>query len=133
MCSTVVQGEFLITGDLTFYETDNLEKAFYLTAILNSDLMTQQIKILKSSRHIFKLPFEIPIIKFNDKSIAHKKLALLGAKAQNMAKANVDEIFEKKTKEISKYRIQSILKVKLQNILTQIDEILFKEFNIRKS
>ncbi|MHA1458923.1 MAG: hypothetical protein ACTSQR_04580, partial [Promethearchaeota archaeon] len=52
--SAVVQGDFLITGDLSFYSTNNMNEAYYLSAILNSPLMTKQVQIKKSSRHIFK-------------------------------------------------------------------------------
>ena len=70
LSAAVVQGDFLITGDLSFYATDTLEEAYYLSAILNSNLLNEQIKIKKSSRHIFKIPFENPIQEYNknDKS-----------------------------------------------------------------
>ncbi|MFX0036823.1 MAG: class I SAM-dependent DNA methyltransferase, partial [Candidatus Hermodarchaeota archaeon] len=76
--SAVLQGNFLITGDLSFYNTNNLEEAHYLSAILNSNIITEQIRIIKSSRHIFKLPLDFPIKKFNSHDPNHKKLAELG-------------------------------------------------------
>ncbi len=130
LSSAVVQGNYLITGDLSFYNTNSLDEAFYLSAILNSNLMTGQIKILKSSRHIFKLPFEVPIKKFNDKSFSHQCLVKLGKKGQNIAKKAVNEIFKKKGNEISKYKIQKKLTQKLSAILNQIDDILIKELKI---
>lgn len=131
LCSTVVLGDFLVTGDLSFYDTNSLNEAYYLSAILNSNLMTSQIKILKSSRHIFKLPFEIPIKKFDDYSPSHQKLVTLGREAQLKAKLTADESFKRNQNEFSKFRLQNLLKVKLKTILKQIDELLFEEFDLR--
>ncbi len=131
LCSTVVLGDFLVTGDLSFYDTNSLNEAYYLSAILNSNLMTSQIKILKSSRHIFKLPFEIPIKKFDDNSPSHQKLTNLGREAQILAKLTSDETLRSNQDKISKIRLQNLLKVELETILTQIDELLFVEFNLR--
>ncbi len=132
LCSTVVLGDFLVTGDLSFYDTNNLNEAYYLSAILNSNLMTSQIKILKSSRHIFKLPFEIPIKKFDKNSPSHQKLSALGREAQLNAKLYSDEILRCNQNKISKIKLQNLLKVKLKTILTKIDQLLFVEFDLRK-
>ncbi len=125
--SSVIQGNFLITGDLSFYDSDNLCEAYYLSAILNSNVMTNNIKIMKSSRHIFKIPLDIPIKKFNEKSQNHSKLAELGKNGQETAKSTVSALLEKNKNNLSKFKIQNILRKKLTRILTQIDEILRKE------
>ena len=39
--AAVVQGDFIVTGDLSFYSTDNLNEAYYLSAVLNSPLITK--------------------------------------------------------------------------------------------
>ena len=126
--SAVVQGNFLITGDLSFYDTENLEEAFYLSAILNSDLLTKQVKIMKSSRHIFKLPLDIPIQKFDPKNITHHKLAELGEKGQTIAIQSINTFIENNKGNYTKFKIQNMLSEKLNPILVQIDEILMKEF-----
>lgn len=131
LCSTVVLGDFLVTGDLSFYDTNSLNEAHYLSAILNSNLMTSQIKILKSSRHIFKLPFDIPIKKFDENSPSHQKLSALGKEAQHNAKLTSNEILRSNQNKISKFKLQNLLKVKLKPILAQIDDILFVEFDLR--
>ncbi|MHA1659399.1 MAG: HsdM family class I SAM-dependent methyltransferase, partial [Promethearchaeota archaeon] len=87
--SAVVQGKYLITGDLSFYDTENLNEAYYLLAILNSELMSNQIKIKKSSRHIFKIPFEIAIKKFDNRNINHQKIAELGKRGEKIAKSTI--------------------------------------------
>jgi len=132
LCSTVIQGDFLVTGDLTFYDTENLDEAYYLSATLNSSLLTKQIQIVKSSRHIFKLPLDFPIIKFDETSLSHQKLVKLGKKAQKIAEKTAIEISEQNLKFLSKFKFQNILKDKLKTIFIEIDKILLKEFAIHK-
>ena len=54
--SAVVQGDFLITGDLSFYSTNDINEAYYLSAILNSPLMTKQVQIKTVSYTHLTLP-----------------------------------------------------------------------------
>lgn len=125
--SAVVQGDFLITGDLSFFSTDNINEAYYLSAILNSPLMTSQVQIKKSSRHIFKIPFEIPIKMFNEINKNHLDLANLGRKAHKTSKTLILEKFKGNTSNVSKNKLQTFLSENLANILEQIDEVLKKE------
>lgn len=127
--SAVIQGDFLITGDLCFYDTNNLNEAYYLSAILNSNILNNQIKIMKSSRHIFKLPLDLSIKKFNPHSAYHQKLVELGKRGQEIAIQVINSILNKKTK-ISKIKTQNILNEELSTILIQIDEILNYELNL---
>ncbi|MHA1671263.1 MAG: HsdM family class I SAM-dependent methyltransferase, partial [Promethearchaeota archaeon] len=84
--SAVIVGDFLVTGDLSYYDTKNIEEAYYLSSILNSRFINRQIRIRKSSRHIFKKPFEIPIPKFDTSNKLHLKLADLGREGHDIAK-----------------------------------------------
>ena len=122
--SAVIQGDFLITGDLSFYSTNNLNEAYYLSAILNSPLMTSQVQIKKSSRHIFKIPFDIPIKIYDENNINHKKLAELARKAHKISKTSTLELLRRNNHTISKNKIQSILSKDLSLILKEIDVIL---------
>ena len=122
--SAVVQGDFLITGDLSFYSTKNMNEAYYLSAILNSPLMTKQVQIKKSSRHIFKIPFEIPIKIYDKNNENHRKLAELAKKAHKISETTTIELKRKNNQPISKNKIQSILSKDLAPILHEIDEIL---------
>jgi hypothetical protein len=127
--SAVVQGDYLVTGDLSFYATESLEEAYYLSAILNSNLITNQVKIMKSSRHIFKLPFEVPIQKFDPKNHIHLKLVELGEKGQTIAVTNVKTWIDNNKGKYSKSKIQTLLYEKLKPILDQIDDFLIKELH----
>jgi len=122
--SAVVQGDFLVTGDLSFYSTNNMKEAYYLTAILNSPLMTRQVQIKKSSRHIFKIPFEIPIKIYDKNNENHRKLAELAKKAHNISETSTVDLIKKNNRAISKNKIQSLLSKNLAPILNEIDEIL---------
>ena len=122
--SAVVQGDFLVTGDLSFFSTDNISEAHYLSAILNSPLLTHQVQIKKSSRHIFKIPFEIPIKIFDATNKYHLELANLSKKAHKLSKSLTSEMLERTGKKISKIKIQKILHENLTHILYKIDEIL---------
>lgn len=127
--SAVIQGDYLITGDLSFYGTENLKEAFYLSAILNSYLITKQVKITKSSRHIFKLPFDFPIQEFNINNPNHLKLAELGRKGQELAINNLNIFIENNKDNITKFKIQKMLIGKLKPILTEVDKIFIREFH----
>ena len=127
--SSIIQGDFLVTGDLSFYDTDNLDEAYYLIAILNSDLMTKQIQIKKSSRHIFKIPFENAINKFNSKNKNHTELSRLGRMGEDIVKKSISDLklSEVPKRNLSKIKLQSFLSKKLEHIIQQIDTILHLE------
>jgi len=125
----VIQGDFLVTGDLSFYATENLDEAYYLSAVLNSDIITKQVSIKKSSRHIFKLPFELPIEKFDRERDDHIRLAELGKKAEETAGGVIKTLLNKKDTEISKRALQNTLKSTLKPIMHQIDKIIASLLN----
>ena len=125
--SAVVQGDFLITGDLSFFSTDNLNEAYYLSAILNSPLLTNQVQIKKSSRHIFKIPFEIPIKIFDETDINHLELANLAKEAHRISESLTLGMIKNNSGSISKIKIQRFLNENLVHILFQIDENLANE------
>jgi len=128
--SAVIQGDFLITGDLSFYNTTDLNEAYCLSAILNSNILTEQIKIMKSSRHIFKLPFNVGIKKYDSKNLTHQQLANLGRTGQEIAISTIKNALIENKDKFSKYKIQNILNKEIEPILNQIDGLLIKEFKL---
>ena len=128
LSAAVVQGDFLVTGDLSFYATEILEEAYYLSAVLNSKLLNKQIKIKKSSRHIFKIPFEIPIQKYDPMNKSHQNLAQLGIQGEKLTKRQIKNLNSEKNQSISRYKLQNMLSVKLEPILAEIDEFLKPQF-----
>jgi len=126
--SAVIEGDYLITGDLSFYDAKTLEEAYYLSAILNSPLINKQVRIKKSSRHIFKIPFENPIKKFNPHDENHKILADLGKKGQVISEQTYEQLIRSTNQIPSKIKLQKILKKELNFLLTEIDNFVVKEF-----
>ncbi|MFX1338281.1 MAG: N-6 DNA methylase [Promethearchaeota archaeon] len=127
--SAVVIGDFLITSDLSFYDTNNLDEAYYLSSILNSILISKQVKIKKSSRHIFKIPFEVPIKKFDANNQNHKLLAEISKECHNIAEKTTIELMGKDPHNLSKIKLQKILNKRLNSHFKQIDEILKFDLN----
>ncbi|MFX1496117.1 MAG: N-6 DNA methylase [Promethearchaeota archaeon] len=126
--SAIIQGDYIITGDLSFYDAKSLEEAYYLTAILNSPLINNQVRIKKSTRHIFKIPFECPIKKFNINDKNHNIIANLGKKGQLIAESTFNNIIKTTHQIPSKIKLQKIIEKELKPILTKIDNFVIKEF-----
>ena len=126
--SAVIQGDYIISGDLSYYSTKDLDEAYYLSAVLNSKLFTNQIRIIKSSRHIFKKPFSFPIKKFIPQNINHQKLANLGKKGEKEAKIIFNN-FGKNNRKFSYFSFKEILNIKINQILDEIDNIVKVEFS----
>ena len=82
---------------------------------------------MKSSRHIFKLPLELPIKRYNNTNPRHQKLVKLGKKGHEIASKTVETLVKETKNHISKSNIQSSLKIKLESISTRIDNILTLE------
>ena len=95
-------------------------------AILNSDLMTKQIQIKKSSRHIFKIPFESAIKKFDANNENHIRLSRLGRIGEDIVKNSISDFNFNKVpnRNLSKIKLQSFIRKKLVNLIQQIDTIL---------
>ncbi|MBN1214289.1 MAG: N-6 DNA methylase [Candidatus Lokiarchaeota archaeon] len=120
--SAVIQGNYIISGDLSYYSTDNLEEAYYLSAILNSNLITNQIQIIKSSRHIFKKPFNFPIRKFNPQNKNHRELASLSKKAEKEVIIYFSNLEKKRPTTF--FFPKGIINNKISQIINDIDNIV---------
>lgn len=126
--SAIIQGDYIITGDLSFYDAKSLDEAYYLAAILNSPIINRQIRIKKSSRHIFKIPFESPIKMFNTNNENHKIIADLGKKGQFIAENFYNNLIKTMHQISSKSKLQILIDRELKPILTKIDKFVIKEF-----
>lgn len=125
--AAVIKGNYLVTGDLSFHAVENLDEAYYLSAILNSPFMTKQIKIRKSSRHIFKIPWEMPIKKFDPSSAIHGQLAELGEKGENLTASHLTTLKNNGKITHSKMSIQNQLKRILTPLLDKVDKLVERE------
>ena len=122
----------MTTGDLSFFDTDDINEAYFLSAILNSKVMNKQIRIKKSSRHIFKIPFDVPIPQYDEKIKIHLDIANLGKEGHQKAQQVVNDVLNKNLY-TSKLKIQNILEKKLQRIFNEIDEKLYLLFDLKNN
>ncbi|MFX1552952.1 MAG: class I SAM-dependent DNA methyltransferase [Promethearchaeota archaeon] len=76
----------IIGSENYYYSTDSEHEAYYLSAILNSPILSQNIKMIKSSRHIHKRPFMFPIPLYNENNLLHKELTKSGKKNESIVK-----------------------------------------------
>jgi SAM-dependent methyltransferase len=73
---------FIAEAKTMFYETNNDMESHYLCAILNSDVINEEIKSYQTrglfgERDIIRRPFMLPIPKFDPKKPIHRRLAEL--------------------------------------------------------
>jgi len=100
------------------FETNSLREAYYLSTILNSNVLSKIIKPyqprgLYGARAIHRRPLEFSIPKFDEKSETHIKIALTGIECHK----KVQELIKH---DISKRQIRSAIK----NEIREIDEII---------
>ncbi|MFW9895981.1 MAG: class I SAM-dependent DNA methyltransferase [Candidatus Thorarchaeota archaeon] len=111
----------IIGSENYYFSTDSEEEAYYLSAILNAPNLSRNIKIIKSSRHIHKRPFNFPIPNYNQNNIIHKKLAKKGKNCHIV----VQELFMNNPKITSK-KARIFINRKLVKIEELTDKIVFK-------
>jgi len=78
--SAVIDNEeqgIVICSENYYFSTDSLNEAHYLSAIFNSPVLSKNIKLIKSSRHIHKRPFSFPIPLYDNNNDIHRKLNFL--------------------------------------------------------
>jgi hypothetical protein len=88
---------------------------------LNSPNLSKNIKLIKSSRHIHKRPFDFPIPIYDENSSIHKKLA----KKAKTCHLLVYELFLKNPK-ITAEKVRIFINRKLVKIQDLTEEIVFK-------
>ncbi|MBD3212813.1 MAG: N-6 DNA methylase [Candidatus Lokiarchaeota archaeon] len=122
--AAVLKGDLIITGDLSFYDSNSLEEAYYLSAILNSPLLTKKVRIMKSSRHIFKIPFNLPIQKFNQENKHHQELAYYGKLGEKEVRTLYNLTKTQNTTSVSKRKLEKQIAQRLDPLLGKINEII---------
>jgi hypothetical protein len=132
LTSAVIKGNYLVTGDLSFFDTNDINEAYYLSAILNSKIMNEQVRIKKSSRHIFKIPLDLPIPLYDDKVKIYLDLANLGKIGHQKAQKILEGALNK-NQYTSKFKMQKILEKKLKTVFNEIDEKLYLLFNLKNN
>jgi len=85
-----VKNGVVVESTLYHYETNNVDEAYYLVAILNSSVLDELIKPMQSKgefgeRDIHKKPLEFPIPRYDPNNDVHRCLSELGRKASEIA------------------------------------------------
>ena len=130
----------IVESTLYHYETNDINEAYYLVAILNSSILDQLIKPMQSrgkfgERDIHKKPLEFPIPKYNPDNEIHKCLSELGKKASEIAQRLLPLIlsqhgYDKKLAERGVLMPQEVATVRreiresLKDLIQQIDDLV---------
>ncbi|MHA2130108.1 MAG: HsdM family class I SAM-dependent methyltransferase [Promethearchaeota archaeon] len=110
----------IVGSENYYYSTDNEDEAYYLAAILNSPILSKNIKLIKSSRHIHKRPFLFPIPIYDKENLNHKRLSKKGKSSSVV----VQEIFVNNPK-ITSDKVRIIINRKLLKIQELTKRIIF--------
>lgn len=122
----------ILDHTMFYYETDELEEAYYLSAVLNSDVMNQKIKSFQAEgdfgkRHIQKLPLEFPIPTFDPDNSKHQELVQIAKRGEEKALKILPELEEKYEPDIKYMNIRWVrekAKEEVQEEINQINEIV---------
>jgi hypothetical protein len=117
--SAVIDNEehsIVICSENYYFYTDSLNEAHYLSAIFNSPVLSKNIKLIKSSRHIHKRPFLFPIPLYDSNNDIHRKLAKKSRKYHSIVQ---DLVFNNKNITAEKVRIFINPKLIKLDILTK--------------
>ena len=109
-----------------WFDTNNLDEAIFVCAMLNSPVVDSLIKPMQSrgqwgERDIHKKVLELPLPKFNPSNKSHNELVRLGKKAQVKA-AKIISGLEKEYTGIGK--IRQLVKVEINEEILKIDKIV---------
>ena len=112
----------IIDSENYYLSTNSRNEAYYLSMILNSSILSKNIKIIKSSRHIHKRPFMFNIPLYSEKNEVHRRLAKKGYKYQTI----VQDIAYNNPR-ISSEKVRIFLQRKLDKIRSVLEEIIFNK------
>jgi len=125
--SAVIDNEehgIVICSENYYFSTDSLNEAHYLSAIFNSPVLSKNIKLIKSSRHIHKRPFSFPIPLYDSDNDIHRKLAKKSRKYHSIVQ---DLVFNNKNITAEKVRI--FIKPKLIKLDILTKKAIFSDLN----
>ncbi len=117
--SAVIDNEehsIVICSENYYFSTNSLNEAHYLSAIFNSPVLSKNIKLIKSSRHIHKRPFSFPIPLYDNDNDTHRKLAKKSRKYHSIVQ---DLVFNNKNITAEKVRVFINPKLIKLDILTK--------------
>lgn len=113
--------EIIICSENYYYSTDSQNEAYYLSAIFNSPILSKNIKLIKSSRHIHKRPFLFPIPEYDHDNEIHRKLAQKSQKYQSIVR---DLVYN--NPKITSEKVRIFINRKLSKLDNMTKEVVFK-------
>ena len=114
--------EIIICSENYYFSTNSLNEAHYLCAIFNSPVLSKNIKLIKSSRHIHKRPFSFPIPLYDNDNDSHRKLAKKSLKYHSIVQ---DLVYNNRNITAEKVRIFINPKLVKLDILTK--KVVFQQ------
>ncbi len=125
--SRIFPRAFIADVKTWYFETNSSKEAHYLSAILNSAVLSKLIKPyqprgLFGARAIHRRPLQFPIPKFEEKERLHLELSSLGEKLHVSAK----ELILKNT---SKNNVRKVMDLEI----TRIDDLVQKLLELKES
>lgn len=101
IAKAAILNEFeIIDTSLYYYTTDKLNEAYFLTAIINSPLITNSVKMFGSVgasgslRNIHKHPLDFPIPIYNQQNQLHREIAEHGKKMERLVEELIQNWIE---------------------------------------
>ncbi len=115
------QENLIISSENYYYSTDSINEASYLSAVLNTPLLSKYMKLIKSSRHLHKRPFSFPIPAFDKENPIHRKLANKGQKYYSVVQDLVAN-----NQNISSEKVRIFIHQKLTKLNELVKDLMFK-------
>jgi hypothetical protein len=112
----------IIGSENYYYNTDSEEEAYYLSGILNAPILSKNIKLIKSSRHIHKRPFLFPIPLYDESNSNHYEIARIARKCES----DVRDLYFNNPK-ITTEKVRIILNQRLIKLDELIKKVVFNE------
>jgi ribosomal protein L17 len=88
--AVILRDSYIIDTSVYYYIPDTENEAYYLSAYLNSTIITENVRLIGSTgqsgslRNIHKTPLKFGLPKFDDNNIFHLNLVHLGKEAENL-------------------------------------------------
>ena len=110
-----------------YYETDQVDEAYYLVAILNAPIVDKSIKCIQSRglygpRDIHKKVMEFPMPRYNPNNEIHRKLAEIS----KLCEVKVNRWLQEHAGDRLGWRLRGKIREFLAEEITQIDELVTK-------
>jgi len=112
---------FVADTETMYYETNDEDEAHYLCSILNSDVLINVVKPLRSERDIVRRPFMFPIPRYDPNNPVHKRLAELS----KICHEKVSRIkFTKKSVASRRKEARAVVRKELEEINRLVSQLL---------